>query len=64
MTDDEIYEIALKRAGYALAKIADHQMNTWAKYPSSDRPIDIIAGQIAEAMNDALKAPAPTAGQE
>lgn len=56
MTDDEIYEIARKRAGYALAKIADHQMNTWDKYPPSDTPTDIIARQIAEAMNDALKA--------
>lgn len=57
MTDDEIYEIARKRAGYALATIADRQMNTWEKYPSSDSPIEIIARQIAAAMNDALKAP-------
>lgn len=55
MDRDEMWAIALKRAGYALAKIADHQMNTWAKYPSVDTPKEIIANQILEAMNDALK---------
>lgn len=53
MTHDEIWEIARKRAGYALAKIADHQMNTWTK--SADTPRDCIASQIAEGMFDALK---------
>jgi hypothetical protein len=55
MTNDEIWDIAHKRAGYALAVIADNQINTWAKYPSMDTPRDIIARQIAEAMNDALE---------
>lgn len=54
MTRDQIYEVARKRAGYALARIADLQMNTWNKFPSPDSPKDIIMGQIAEAMNDAL----------
>ena len=56
MDDSTLWEIALKRAGYALATIADHQMNTWTQYPSSDTPKEIIAHQMAEAMNDAIKA--------
>lgn len=56
MDEDEMRLIARKRAGYALAKIAECQMNTWTKYPSLDTPTDIIARQIAEAMNDVHKA--------
>ena len=56
MNDDEMWQVALKRAGYALATIANHQMMTWNKYPSSDTPKEIIAKQIREAMFDAIKA--------
>lgn len=54
-SDDEIHTIAQKRAGYALATIANHQMKTWEKYPSAETPRDIIASQIAAAMFDVLK---------
>lgn len=66
MDDDEIFEIAAKRAGYALAAIANNQMNTWAKYPTTDTPKDIITRQIAEAMNDVRRAivAAQASGQE
>lgn len=56
MTESEVRLIALKRAGYALSQIANNQMNTWTKYPSSETPRDIVAKQIMEAMNDALDA--------
>lgn len=55
MTEDEMYAIALKRTGYALATIADRQMNTWTKYQDSSTPTEIIARQMLEAMGDALK---------
>lgn len=55
MTEEEMYAIALKRAGYALAMIADRQMNTWTEYPDRSTPTEIIARQILEAMGDALK---------
>lgn len=55
MTEEEMYAIARKRAGYALATIADRQMNTWTKYPDSSTPTEIIARQMLEAMSDALK---------
>lgn len=54
MDEQKMWEIAHKRAGYALGIIANHQMNTWAKYPTLDDPKQIIAAQIVEAMNDAL----------
>jgi hypothetical protein len=51
MDDDARRVIALKRAGYALAKIADLQMTSWA-CTSTETAKDIIAAQIMEAMND------------
>jgi hypothetical protein len=56
MNDYELWEIARKRAGYALAKIADLQMTTWTKFPSPETAREIIAAQVAEAMNDMRKA--------
>ena len=53
MNDDRIWEIARKRALYALAKIANHQLSTWRPAPP-ESAADIIAEQIREAMNDAL----------
>jgi hypothetical protein len=53
MNNDRIWEIARKRAGYALAKIANNQMSTWRPAPV-ESAADIIAEQIREAMNDAL----------
>jgi hypothetical protein len=54
MTHERMVVIARKRAQYALAKIADMQMNTWTKYPEPITPADIIAAQMMEAMNDAI----------
>ena len=53
MNDDRIWEIARKRAGYALAKIANNQMSTWRPAPL-ESATEVIAEQIREAMNDAL----------
>ena len=53
MNNDRIWEIACKRADYALAKIASNQMSTWRPAPPESAE-DIIAEQIREAMNDAL----------
>lgn len=54
MTIEEIDAIALKRAGYALAMIADRQMATWLGF--TETPRQIIARQMVEAMNDAISA--------
>jgi hypothetical protein len=51
MDDNVRREIALKRAGYALAKIANLQMTSWV-YTSTETAKDIIADQMMEAMND------------
>ena len=56
MDEEERWKVARKRAGYALAQIANHQMNTWAATRPLDTPKDIIATQIFEAMSDAFKA--------
>jgi hypothetical protein len=53
MTEDDAWMISLKRAGYALAKIADNQMSTWMT--STETAKEIIARQIMEAMNDMRK---------
>lgn len=53
MDEQEIWRIANKRARYALAQIANNQLNTWRDPKPIDEPVDIIARQIAEAMNDA-----------
>jgi hypothetical protein len=55
ISDEELWLIAHKRAQYVLAEIANHQMNTWTNYHSSDTPKEIIAKQIAEVMNDIIK---------
>jgi hypothetical protein len=55
ISHQELWDIAHKRAQYALAEIANNQMHTWVKYPSIDSPKEIIAKQIAEAMNDIIK---------
>jgi hypothetical protein len=59
MTDAEIWEIAMKRAGFVLASLMDAQLNTWSKQPTDDSPRWIIARQICEAMNDVLKGKTP-----
>ena len=53
MNDDRIWQIARKRADYALARIANNQISTWRPAPP-ESAADIIAEQIREAMNDAL----------
>ena len=53
MNDDRIWQIARKRADYALARIANNHISTWRPRPS-ESAADIIAEQIREAMNDAL----------
>lgn len=55
MDEEAIWKIANKRARYALSQIANNQMNTWRQFHSADEPVDIIARQIAEGMNDALQ---------
>lgn len=60
LSDDEIMAAARKRAGLALAEIANNQMKTWDKYPTPDTPWDIIARQIANAIFDTLKGNIPS----
>ena len=55
ISDDELWQLARKRAKFALAEIANNQMNTWRKFPNGDTPSEIIAKQIAEAMFDVIK---------
>ena len=56
MNNDRIWQIARKRAEYALARIANNQMSTWSTWRPAppESAADIIAEQIREAMNDAL----------